>query len=35
MRTRAAVSITWLIALRGLDRSVLLDREFNVGDQPE
>ena len=25
MRTRAAVSITWLMALRGLDRSVLLD----------
>ena len=25
MRTRAAVSITWLLALRGLDRSVLLD----------
>ena len=25
MRTRAAVSITWLMALRGFDRSVLLD----------
>jgi hypothetical protein len=25
MRTRAAVSITWLMALRGLDRSVVLD----------
>ena len=33
MRTRAAVSITWLMALPGLDRSVLLDLASSMSER--